>query len=404
MRRRLRLFLLLGTLVALVAGISFDVWTRRQLETELARLENRYGSLRGRNLVAPPVGADYNSARFVRAAVSLAVRPSASPYGVLMASGKGFEKLPASSIAPRDVQAFVDANAEAMRLAGEAIDRHQTSWDADYAGGGHVPRWLDVRTLSDAIALAALLDRKAGRDDEAARKTAAGLAVAASLRHEPSLIPQLIRIAVAMQQCEAAKALIMDAEPSKAALETLARTLGDNRETDPMRVGLLAELRYGHGELVAMGRQPLGRIGRPFVRVAQIHYLREMERLIELQASPRPHPAFPDPPRRGRLDWRRFADSFVPGLRRAIDSGDQHNGVLGVAEIGVALRRYRLDRGSYPDELSALLPAYLSRLPIDPVTGRPPAYTRTDAGFTLKAETIRKDSSANAGLEWAVPK
>ena len=66
--------------------------------------------------------------------------------------------------------------------------------------------------------------------------------------------------------------------------------------------------------------------------------------------------------------------------------GIKHNSVLGVTEIGVALRRYRLDRGSYPDELSALVPAYLARLPIDPVTGRPPVYARSGAGFTLKAE------------------
>jgi hypothetical protein len=404
MRRRLRLFLLLGILVALVAGIGLDVWTRRQLDREVARLEGRYGSLRGRTLVAPPVGAEYNSARFVRAAAALTVRPSGTTYGMLMASVKDFEKQPASPTLPPDLQAFLDANTEAMRLAGEAIDRHQSSWDADYAGGGYVPRLLDIRTLSDAIALAAILDRKAGRDEEASRKTAAGLAVAASLRHEPSLISQLIRIAVATQQCEAARALIAGSAPSKAALETLARALADNRETDPMRVGLLAELRFGHGELVAMERQPLGRIGRPFVRLAKMHYFREMERLIEIQAGRRPRPPFPDHPRYGRLDWRRFAARFVPGLERAIVSGDKHNSVLGVTEIGVALRRYRWDRGSYPDELSALVPAYLARLPIDPVTGRPPVYARRGAGFTLKAEIIRTYSSADAALEWAVAK
>jgi hypothetical protein len=226
-RQRLRLFLLLSILVALVAGIGFDVWTRRQLDRELARVEQRYGSLRGHTLVAPPVGAEYNSARFVRAAAALTVRPSATSYGMAMAAIKDFEKQPASSTVPPHLQAFLDANTEAMRLAGEAIERHQASWDADYA-----------------IALAALLDRKAGRDDEASRKTAAGLAVAASLRHEPSLISQLIRIAVVTQQCEAVRALMTGSEPSKAALETLARALADNRETDPLRVGLLAEVRW----------------------------------------------------------------------------------------------------------------------------------------------------------------
>ena len=45
MRRRLRLFLLLGVLMVLVAGIGFDVSTRWQLEPELARVESRFGSL-----------------------------------------------------------------------------------------------------------------------------------------------------------------------------------------------------------------------------------------------------------------------------------------------------------------------------------------------------------------------
>jgi len=404
MRRRLRLFVLLGILVTLVAGISVDVWTGRQLESELSRMEGRYGSLRGRTLVAPPVAAEYNSARFVRAAAALTVHPGASPNGVLMASARAFEKRTESSLVPGDLQAFVDANAEAIRLAGEAIDRHQASWDADYgdAGNSYAPRLLDIRTLSNAIAFAALLERKAGRADEASRKTAAGLAVAASIRHEPWLISQLIRIAIATQHCEAVESLVAGSEPSKASLETLARTLADNRETDPMRVGLLAELRYGYDQLAAMERQPLGRFARPFVRLAMVHNLRNMERLIELQAGPRPHPPFPAP-NVGRLNLLRLSVN-IPGLQRAIDSGDQYNNLLGVAELGVALRRHQLDRGSYPDELSALVPAYLARLPIDSVTGRAPAYARSGGGFTLKAETVRKDWSANAALEWVLTK
>ena len=68
-------------------------------------------------------------------------------------------------------------------FAGAVLVEHavgdRTQWDADYAGDGYVPRLLDIRTLSDAIAVAALLDRTAGRADEASRKTAAGFAVAA---------------------------------------------------------------------------------------------------------------------------------------------------------------------------------------------------------------------------------
>src|SRR5436189_234120 len=79
------------------------------------RMEARYGSLRGPTLVAPPVGAEYNSARYVRAAAALTVRPNPSSYGMAMAYLRDFEKRPGSSEAPRDVQTFLDANTDAMR-------------------------------------------------------------------------------------------------------------------------------------------------------------------------------------------------------------------------------------------------------------------------------------------------
>jgi hypothetical protein len=278
-----------------------------------------------------------------------------------------------------------------------------------------VPSLLDLRTLGNALAYAAILDIKRGRPEDASANVAAGLAVAASLRREPWLLGQLIRVAVALQQCEAARSLITQSEPSAAALAALARVLVDSRETDPMRVALRGELalqntaflkleRGEPSDMFELGRSPFrfGRIGRPFVRLARLRYLQEMERLIDVEAGPRPRPPFPNRPRYARWDWRSLATSFFPGLERAVESGDTHNGVLGVAEIGVALRRYRLDRGDYPEDLAALMPVYLARLPIDPVTGRPPVYERRGAGFTLKAEPVRKDSTPNAALEWVV--
>lgn len=86
-------------------------------------------------------------------------------------------------------------------------------------------------------------------------------------------------------------------------------------------------------------------------------------------------------------------------LVRTAAAGDTHDRVLAVAQIGVALRRYR---GSYPDDLSALVPAYLAQLPIDRVTGKPPVYARNSPGFTLKAASLTRDSPMNAALDWTI--
>ena len=192
--------------------------------------------------------------------------------------------------------------------------------------------------------------------------------------------------------------------------------LVENRKTDPMRVGLLAELKHTNAMLARIDRgdRPpsldssdlpvgpfskgrLGRLGRPLIRLTRVQYLRDMENLIEAQAGPRPRPAFQGASRWRLTDPLGLSASGVRGLERAIDSGDDFNSVLDVTQTGVALRRYQLDRGSYPDDLAALEPAYLARLP-----AKPPAYARTGAGFTLKGEAVRTSGPESAALAWTV--
>jgi hypothetical protein len=394
MARRVWLFCVVAAVVSLIAAVSFDLWAGWRANVEFARLEKRYGSLDGRSAVASRVPDADNSARYVRAAAALVVQPNVG-YAAMLGSVTRVDTAQPPAV-PNDAHAFVDANEEAIRLAGEAVSRRQASWDADYAGGGNVPRLLGIRLLGNAVYLDALLELRAGRIEEASHLGAAGLAVAASLRNEPALIVQLIRISIATQAFDAVKRLIERSEPSQAALEELARALEENRRPDPLRVGLLAELRQVNADL--MGRYFSG----PFRR----EYLLGMERLIDMQSGPRPRPALPAPSLSMHWFGRGISGSanMISGLERAVDGGDTHNSMLGVTRLGVALRRYRMDRGNYPDELAALVPGYLPWLPDDPATGKPPVYARRGAGFTLKAQATTKDSTANAVLEWVVDK
>lgn len=414
-RRRILLVLIAAILLILLARTGLDLWASHRVNVEVSRLETLYGTLDKRTLVLPAVPEGENRARAIRGAVALIV----GRYEAQQSLTNFFRQRPPGQV-PADLRAFVESNRPALRVADDARSRRQSNWETDYATGGTSPPLLEIRALSNAIYLAALLDLEAGLTDNAARSIASGLAMSASLRQEPNLIAQLIRMAVTIQQFEGVQQLVTQSEPSKSSLEDLAKWLAENRSPDPMQIGLLSELKHFNWALaraeisrdvavVSAGAPPfatgpLARLARPLTRLARLRYLEQMGDLIELQTGVRPRP----PSAKAPSWWsplKRFAYVSRPGLERAIDTGDLFNSALGVTELAVALRRFRIERGQYPDALASLVPTYVASVPIDPLTGKVPVYSRQDTGFRLHAEKGKNAFGSTAALlDWKVPK
>lgn len=74
---------------------------------------------------------------------------------------------------------------------------------------------------------------------------------------------------------------------------------------------------------------------------------------------------------------------LMPALDRAIWTADLADARRDAAITILALARYRIDHGAYPETLDQLEPAYLPALPRDPVDGQPLRYLRTRDGCTL---------------------
>ena len=96
---------------------------------------------------------------------------------------------------------------------------------------------------------------------------------------------------------------------------------------------------------------------------------------------------------------------LVAGLGRSARSGDEHRAMLVLAGTSVALRRCRIEKGSYPEHLDELNPVYLPDVPVDPFTGREPEYARSGAGFTVKVAVPAGTAEPTRRLlEWTVPR
>jgi len=162
---------------------------------------------------------------------------------------------------------------------------------------------------------------------------------------------------------------------------------------------------------------PITWLCRPWIRYGRLRYLRGIARIIELQAvapfARRPSDAAQwSKIGEGRKPkWWQFVQwfdtTFVSGLTRVAESGYEYQSQLNAAELAVALRRFRVDRGAYPVTLADLVPTYVAQVPTDPFTGRPPDYARKGAGFELRAHRARPIASGTTDerlFEWKIPR
>ena len=69
-------------------------------------------------------------------------------------------------------------------------------------------------------------------------------------------------------------------------------------------------------------------------------------------------------------------------------------------EIGLSLKLYRCEHGSYPESPTALVPELLPAVGPDPMTGQPFEYVRTGQGFLLAADR----NGANEGFAFLTEK
>jgi hypothetical protein len=71
---------------------------------------------------------------------------------------------------------------------------------------------------------------------------------------------------------------------------------------------------------------------------------------------------------------------MLPGLNQATVRFVHSQSSVDMAREAIALERYRLAHGDYPDSLNALAPHYIVELPHDIINGQPLRFGRTSNG------------------------
>lgn len=399
--RRLLVVLLLVVIALLAVRAGADIWLSRRTQAEGARLEEKYGPLQYdavRKLDAwkkwPRRIASENRARLIDAAAARVTISDANQNFLYMPHT-------AASVTAEQARQIAEQNHDAVQLAIGAANLPHSNWDIVYTSEAYnVPNVADLGYLSKVLTFAARSDTDAGRADGAIADVRAGLAQSAAMSREPLRVMLVNAIHIAYEQTDALKDVLNRTEPSATALSALASTINENLVESPARESMLGELKHSRASWpwvregwlwgrrtvdYSVATEPTAWMRavawtfRPAIRYMALRDYAEKAGAIDLASLPAVQ----------RAEQLSALRSWAAG---AIRTADLASGSIARAAIAVALRRFRIDHGAYPNTLDELAPAYLKAVPIDASTGRRPDYVRSGAGFELPAQMPSRDS------------
>jgi hypothetical protein len=426
-RRKILVVLAILALAFLLVHTAASWILGRSLASTVDRVQEHHGSMSLSTLYPPDVLGKNNRARVVRAATEL-VSVDMNDRRIL----SDYLSLTDGDATPENTAA-VDAILERHRLAFDllaaAAERTQSNWEIPYREGvsAKLPNLLAVMNLSRLNVARGIRLARQGRLDAAAEAAEQGLAMAESLAAEPVLIVQLIRISVDRMHLSLIREILERGELPAETLERLQGWVESVTVVDPVKTGNVGEMKmfyrviraYERGETkISPGDSWIARsrliawLARPVLRSDLRFFLEQMDRGLAWQSVPRHRREAefgPGSPLAEARWYQPLSKVAVLNLEGVAVRGDKHQARAILATAALASRRYRMAKGSYPKELSELVPEYMTSVPVDPFTGTPLEYRRENGGFFLRSEgdAIEPEVQQRYGddaLRWEIPR
>ena len=273
-----------------------------------------------------------------------------------------------------------------------------------------LPNIQNLRNGATLLALDAAVLAHTGDAAGALDDCRAILNVAGGVGDEPTLISQLVRMAVAgIAVRETERALAWTAAPPADKLAELQARLLEERDVPRLVYGLRGERAslfqicesVGDGSLTlgALGAGPAAgstadliatRFVRGSFRRAQVQVLTRFEELMEAAKLPDPErdPAMAavmaSIPRAGTVPTAETLVGMVmPAAEKCGEAETRHRAKLGSMAAALACERFRLANGRFPAALAEIPPGMLKVIPADPYTGKPLLYRVLPDGIAV---------------------
>lgn len=389
-------------ILTVLAWTTVNVVGAARVSSSLQALQGAGFATSAGQLTPPPLPADRNAAPFYSAAFALVFEPDGAlleAYEEIL--DKGAEAVPAER--RKAVRDWLNANADALVLLERARTRPGCRFERNYADGFAMllPELGPAMRLGAQLQVRAALQAESGEAAGARASVESMLGIADSLKEDPPLVSQLVRMAVIGRALTAIERAVT---PATAEAELRAwRTVAKGIEVPP---GLLAdafrmELAVG-ADLVRKGMSdpslfvPAGgdvsgesilfALGWPFIRLSAPAYLNRLRQAAEA-ADPPSWEAFRRLEPMMTSEFRNegwLCAMLLPGSARSLDELRALASRAAVVVAGLDAELARRTSGAYPEKIEA----------VDPATGNPLIYDRAEGRIASAADSKEKP------IEW----
>lgn len=271
---------------------------------------------------------------------------------------------------------------------------------------GLTARWLDGVSLDEAqsarndsmvglgmsvfaLAATARLAHHAGDDAQFARRIDQALMLGPARMRGLVLIDVLLGISFQRTAMEEIRSVCREREPSAAACRAALTSIDRWAGLPPLRDTLEAELAFMLAAVAETRQWNDPTIDQFAARMREKWASLEAIERLPLAKVPvyEVEFDFSENPKLGSVD--RQVARTVKTLGHSIRIRHEHRLNVAGTRVMLALALHRAERGVYPAELAALVPAYLDQLPVDPLSGEAFVYRVIDeraanaAGYAL---------------------
>lgn len=329
---------------------------------------------------------------------------------------------------------YVEMNASALAKMREAIELPECRYPVDYTPG---PNTLllhlgKLHNLAEIVRYESLLAGESGDTSNVVASIDNLLGMANTLDKEPDLIAQLVRISFIAMAKNSLELCLQATNLSEPELNGLASTFSAADKTNLMAKALAGEPAINTPVFIQVNRNANG--ARELVKGMKdtgeifstpdldarlirdprfyeatgfwdrdlLYYLNVMETNIALASFAPPQnlvAAGNLKKAENEAEQNRcyLSKLFIEALSNALTNDVKHFAYLRTSTTAIAVERFRLTREKLPEDLTELVPQFLSAVPIDPFDGKPLRYRHLAKGYVIYS--VGTDGHDDGGKE-----